>query len=36
LDRASYDAGEALKIEPGNRAAQELRQRIEAREGQKK
>jgi tetratricopeptide (TPR) repeat protein len=36
LDQASYDAGEALKIEPGNPAAQELRQRIEAREGQKK
>jgi hypothetical protein len=28
--------GEALKIEPGNKAVQELRQQVEAREGQKK
>jgi tetratricopeptide (TPR) repeat protein len=36
VDEASYDVGEALKIQPGNRAAQELRQQVEAREGQKK
>jgi len=36
VDEASYDVSEALKIQPGNRAAQELRQQVEAREGQKK
>jgi len=36
IDQASYDAGEALKIEPQNKAAQELRQQVEARSGQKK
>jgi len=36
LDEASYDMTEALKIEPGNRAAQELQQQVEAKRGQKK
>jgi len=36
MDQASYDAGEALKLAPTNRAAQELWRQIEAREGQKK
>ena len=36
LDEADYDMTEALKIEPGNRAAQELQQQIEAKRGQKK
>jgi tetratricopeptide (TPR) repeat protein/TolB-like protein len=36
MDEARYDVGEALKIEPGNKAVQELRQQVEAREGQKK
>ena len=34
LDEATYDAGEALKIEPHSRPAQELRQQIQAHEGQ--
>lgn len=36
MDEASYDVGEALKIQPGSKPAQELRQQVEAREGQKK
>jgi tetratricopeptide (TPR) repeat protein len=36
LDQAAYHAGEALKIDPASRAAQELRRQIEARTGQKK
>jgi tetratricopeptide (TPR) repeat protein len=36
VDEARYDVGEALKIQPGNKPAQELRQQIAAREGQKK
>ena len=36
MAQASYDAGEALKIDPQNKAAQELRQQVEAREGQKR
>ena len=36
LGEADREAGEALKLEPTSRAAQELRRRIEAREGQKK
>lgn len=35
MDEASYDVGEALKIEPGNHAAQELQQKVEARKAQK-
>ena len=35
VDEANRDAGEALKLEPANRAAQELRRQIEARQGQK-
>jgi tetratricopeptide (TPR) repeat protein len=35
LDEASYDMSEALKIEPGNRAAQELQQQVEAKRGPK-
>jgi tetratricopeptide (TPR) repeat protein len=34
--QAVYDAGEALKIDPASRAAQELHKQIEARDGQKK
>ena len=33
LDEASYDVGEALKIEPANRTAQELQQQVEAKRG---
>jgi tetratricopeptide (TPR) repeat protein len=36
FDEARYDVSEALKIEPRNKALQELRQLVEAREGQKK
>jgi tetratricopeptide (TPR) repeat protein len=36
MDQASYDVAEALKIQPGNRAAQELRDQVKAREGQRK
>jgi tetratricopeptide (TPR) repeat protein len=36
MDEASYDVREALKIQPGSKPAQELRQQVEAREGQKK
>ncbi|HMD78047.1 MAG TPA: tetratricopeptide repeat protein [Terracidiphilus sp.] len=36
IDQARYDAGEALKLAPTNRAAQELWRQIETREGQKK
>jgi tetratricopeptide (TPR) repeat protein len=36
MDQAAYDAGEALKIDPANRDAQELHRQIEAKEGQKK
>ena len=36
LDQAGYEAGEALKLEPGSRDAQELRQRIDAATAQKK
>jgi tetratricopeptide (TPR) repeat protein len=35
LDEANKEAGEALKLDPQNRAAQELRRQIEAREGAK-
>jgi hypothetical protein len=35
LDEAGKEAAEALKLEPANRAAQELRRQIEAREGLK-
>jgi len=35
MDEASYDVGEALKIEPGNQAAQELQQQVEVRKTQK-
>jgi tetratricopeptide (TPR) repeat protein len=35
LDEAGKEAGEALKLEPASRAAQELRRQIEAREGLK-
>jgi len=35
MDEASYDVGEALKIEPGSQAVQDLRQRVEARRAQK-
>jgi len=33
VDEASYDVSEALKIEPGNKAAQELQQQVEAKRG---
>ena len=36
LNEAKKEAGEALKLDPQNRAAQELRLQIEAREGAKK
>jgi uncharacterized protein HemY len=36
LDEAHYDVVEALKIEPRNKPAQELRQQVEAKEGQRK
>jgi tetratricopeptide (TPR) repeat protein len=36
MEQASYDAGEALKLAPTNRAAEELWRQIETREGQKK
>jgi tetratricopeptide (TPR) repeat protein len=36
LDEASYDVGEALKIEPANKAALELQQQVEAKRGLKK
>ena len=35
LDEAGKEAGEALKLEPASRAAQDLRQQIEAREGRR-
>jgi tetratricopeptide (TPR) repeat protein len=34
-DEAGYDAGEALKIEPGNKPALELQHQVETRRGQK-
>ena len=36
MDEARYDVSEALKIQPGSKAAQELRQQLAAREGQKR
>ncbi len=36
LDEASYDVGEALRIEPGNKAVQDLRQQLEAKEAAQK
>jgi tetratricopeptide (TPR) repeat protein len=36
LDEAHYDVTEALKIQPGNKPAQELRQQVEAREADRK
>jgi Tfp pilus assembly protein PilF len=36
LDQAGKEAGEALRLDPGSRAAQELRQKIEAKTGQGK
>jgi tetratricopeptide (TPR) repeat protein len=36
FDEAHYDVGEALKIQPASKPAQELRQQIEAKEGQKR
>jgi len=36
LDEASYDAGEALKIEPANKTAKELQLQVEARRGAKR
>jgi tetratricopeptide (TPR) repeat protein len=36
LDQAAYHAGEALKLDSANRAAQELHRQIEAKEVQKK
>jgi tetratricopeptide (TPR) repeat protein len=36
MDEARYDVNEALKIQPGSKAAQELRQQVAAREGQKR
>jgi tetratricopeptide (TPR) repeat protein len=36
LDQAGYEAGEALKLVPGSKDAQELRQRIDAAAAQKK
>ncbi len=35
MDQASYDAGQALKMEPGNAAAQQLQKRVEAGREQK-
>jgi tetratricopeptide (TPR) repeat protein len=36
MDEARYDVGEALKIQPGSKPAQELQQQVAAREGQKR
>ena len=36
LDEANYDLTEALKIEPGNRPAQELLEQVEAKRAQRK
>ena len=36
LDEASYDVGEALRIEPGNKKVQDLRQQLEAKEAEQK
>jgi tetratricopeptide (TPR) repeat protein len=36
MDEARYDVGEALKIEPGNKAVKALQQQVEAREAQMK
>jgi len=36
LDEASYDVGEALKIEPANKAAQELSEQVEAKRAPKR
>jgi tetratricopeptide (TPR) repeat protein len=36
LDEASYDVGEALRIEPGNKRVQDLRQQLEAKEAEQK
>jgi tetratricopeptide (TPR) repeat protein len=36
MQEAKYDVSEALKIEPGNKAVMELRQRVEAKEAQMK
>jgi uncharacterized protein HemY len=36
LDEASYDVGEALRIEPGNKKVQDLRQQLEAKEAAEK
>jgi len=35
MDQAGYEAGEALKLDPASKAAQELRRQIEVKEGQK-
>lgn len=35
MDEATYDVGEALKIEPGNQAARQLQQKVQARKAQK-
>ncbi len=35
MEEATYDVGEALKIEPGNQAARQLQQKVEARKAQK-
>jgi hypothetical protein len=35
VDEANREAGEALRLDPVNRAAQELRRQIEAKQGQK-
>jgi tetratricopeptide (TPR) repeat protein len=36
LDEASYDLGEALRIEPGNKKVLDLRQQLEAKEAEQK
>lgn len=36
LDEASYDVGEALRIEPANKEVQDLRQQLEAKEAAQK
>jgi Tfp pilus assembly protein PilF len=36
LNEANKEAGEALKLDPQNRTAQELRRQIEASEGAKR
>ena len=36
MEEARYDVREALRIEPGNKAVQELQKQVEARQAQMK